>query len=85
MTKSLYKVSLSGEVGGAEAVARTGTGVERGRMRVEGQLIEQRREEAVSAGLSRWRRNQRWEWKAGSDSDKRMRERGGGGERGGVT
>lgn len=65
-----------------------GLGLEQGakgrcRMRVEGRPIEQRREEAVSAGLSRWRRNQRWEWKARSDSDKKMcvrereREKGG--------
>lgn len=48
MTKSLYKVSPSGEVGGAEAETETW-----GRVRVEGQPIELRREEArrVSAGV----------------------------------
>lgn len=42
---------------------------------MEGRPIEQRREEAVSTRLSRWRRNQRWERKARSDSDRRMEER----------
>lgn len=40
MTKSLYKVSLSGEVGGAEAGARTGTGGEGGGMGESGRVAD---------------------------------------------